>query len=215
MRHAFDAFEIGYDLIFKEQVRAGRLRDEVRRHRRAEPGPHREGPRVRPPARRHAPGVQEVGPVQEPRDVRGVRRRDGRDGPRGRARDARGSSRPAASSSRWAPRASSPPEFGLARRVDAGRPSAQFYAPGPIVEAEITQPSHPDLLRLSVEERARALCRRAAAVDPGAGGRPRQADADALPRHRCGCPERVDEGRGRNAEPPGDCGSASRAGAAS
>jgi hypothetical protein len=36
-----------------------------------------------------------------------------------------------------------PAEFGLARRVDAGRPSAQFYAPGPIVEAEITQPSHP------------------------------------------------------------------------
>ena len=36
-----------------------------------------------------------------------------------------------------------PAEFGLARRVDAGRPSAQFYAPGPIVEAEITQPTHP------------------------------------------------------------------------
>ena len=27
--------------------------------------------------------------------------------------------------------------------MDAGRPSPQFYAPGPIVEAEITQPSHP------------------------------------------------------------------------
>ena len=36
-----------------------------------------------------------------------------------------------------------PAEFGLARRVDASRPSAQFYAPGPIVEAEITQPAHP------------------------------------------------------------------------
>ncbi len=34
-------------------------------------------------------------------------------------------------------------EFGLARRVDASRPSAQFYAPGPIEEAENTQPSHP------------------------------------------------------------------------
>ena len=30
-----------------------------------------------------------------------------------------------------------PPEFGLARRVDAARPSAQFYAPGPVVQAEI------------------------------------------------------------------------------
>ncbi len=52
VRHAFDAFEIGYDLIYKEQVRAGRLRDEVRRHRRAEPGPHRQGARLRPRARR-------------------------------------------------------------------------------------------------------------------------------------------------------------------
>jgi hypothetical protein len=36
-----------------------------------------------------------------------------------------------------------PPEFGLTRTVDAGRTSPQFYAPGPIVEAEILQPSHP------------------------------------------------------------------------
>jgi hypothetical protein len=36
-----------------------------------------------------------------------------------------------------------PAEFGLTRRIDAARPSAQFYAPGPIVEAEILQPSHP------------------------------------------------------------------------
>jgi len=36
-----------------------------------------------------------------------------------------------------------PPEFGIARRVEAARPSGQFYAPGPIVQAEILQPSHP------------------------------------------------------------------------
>jgi hypothetical protein len=36
-----------------------------------------------------------------------------------------------------------PPEFGLTRTVDAARPSPQFYAPGPIVEAEILQPTHP------------------------------------------------------------------------
>ncbi len=36
-----------------------------------------------------------------------------------------------------------PPEFGLTRTVDAGRTSPQFYAPGPIVEAEILQPTHP------------------------------------------------------------------------
>jgi hypothetical protein len=36
-----------------------------------------------------------------------------------------------------------PAEFGLAPRVDAARTSAQFYAPGPIVDAEILQPEHP------------------------------------------------------------------------
>ncbi len=36
-----------------------------------------------------------------------------------------------------------PPEFGLARTVNASRPSGQFYAPGPIVQAEILQSSHP------------------------------------------------------------------------
>src|SRR6185295_18276086 len=36
-----------------------------------------------------------------------------------------------------------PPEFGLTRTIDAGRTSPQFYAPGPIVEAEIMQSMHP------------------------------------------------------------------------
>jgi len=36
-----------------------------------------------------------------------------------------------------------PPEFAITRTVNAARPSAQFYAPGPIVEAEILKPTHP------------------------------------------------------------------------
>ena len=36
-----------------------------------------------------------------------------------------------------------PAEFGIARTVEASRPSSQFYAQGPIVEAEIRQPAHP------------------------------------------------------------------------
>ncbi|HEY2014719.1 MAG TPA: hypothetical protein VGH38_14525, partial [Bryobacteraceae bacterium] len=36
-----------------------------------------------------------------------------------------------------------PAEFGITRSVDAARTSAQFYAPGPIVEAEILKPTHP------------------------------------------------------------------------
>ncbi len=36
-----------------------------------------------------------------------------------------------------------PTEFGLTRTIDASRTSPQFYAPGPIVEAEILQTTHP------------------------------------------------------------------------
>jgi hypothetical protein len=36
-----------------------------------------------------------------------------------------------------------PADFGLAPRVDAARTTAQFYAPGPIIEAEILKPEHP------------------------------------------------------------------------
>jgi hypothetical protein len=36
-----------------------------------------------------------------------------------------------------------PAEFGLAPRVDASRTSPQFYAPGPIIDAEILKPEHP------------------------------------------------------------------------
>src|SRR5262245_19866982 len=36
-----------------------------------------------------------------------------------------------------------PAEFGLAPRVDAARTTAQFYAPGPIIDAEILKPEHP------------------------------------------------------------------------
>jgi hypothetical protein len=36
-----------------------------------------------------------------------------------------------------------PAEFGLTPRVDATRTTQQFYAPGPIIEAEILHPEHP------------------------------------------------------------------------
>jgi hypothetical protein len=38
-----------------------------------------------------------------------------------------------------------PAEIGITRTVNAARTSAQFYAPGPIVEAEILKPNHPIL----------------------------------------------------------------------
>ncbi len=36
-----------------------------------------------------------------------------------------------------------PPEFGLTREIDARRPDSGFYAPGPVAELEVSEPSHP------------------------------------------------------------------------
>jgi hypothetical protein len=36
-----------------------------------------------------------------------------------------------------------PADFGITRKVEAARTTAAFYAPGPIVEAEIMRPVHP------------------------------------------------------------------------
>lgn len=36
-----------------------------------------------------------------------------------------------------------PPAFGLTREIETAHPSSQFYAPGPIVEAEILEPANP------------------------------------------------------------------------
>jgi hypothetical protein len=142
VRHAFDAFEVGYDLIFKEQVLAGRLRD--RYDVIVVPSQGRSGkglvfdiaPVGKPLAYRKSLQFKSLGMYGESDDVTGGM------GLAGvleieRFVKAGGVLVTLGGASFF------PAEFGLAPRVDSGRPSAQFYAPGPIVEAEITQPSHP------------------------------------------------------------------------
>ena len=142
VRHAFDAFEVGYDLIFKEQVLAGRLRD--RYDVILVPSQGRSGkglvfdiaPVGKPLAYKRSARFKSLGMYGESDDVTGGM------GLAGvleieRFIEAGGLLVTLGGASFF------PAEFGLARRVDAGRPSPQFYAPGPIVEAEITQPSHP------------------------------------------------------------------------
>jgi hypothetical protein len=142
VRHAFDVFEVGYDLIFKEQVLAGRLRDRydvivVPSQGRSAKGLVFDIPPVgKPLAYRKTAQYKSLGMYGESDDVTGGM------GLAGvleieRFVQAGGVLVTLGGASFF------PAEFGLARRVDAGRPSAQFYAPGPIVEAEITQPSHP------------------------------------------------------------------------
>ena len=142
VRHAFDAFEIGYDLIFKEQVRGGRLRD--RYDVIVMPSQGRTGkglvfdlpPVGTPLPYKKSDKFKSFGMYGESDDVTGGM------GLAGVVEiekfvEGGGVLVTLGAASFF------PAEFGLARRVDASRPSAQFYAPGPIVEAEITQPSHP------------------------------------------------------------------------
>jgi hypothetical protein len=142
VRHAFDVFEVGYDLIFKEQVLAGRLRDKydvivMPSQGRSGKGLVFDSPAVgKPLAYKKTAQFKSLGMYGESDDVTGGM------GLAGvleieRFVQAGGVLVTLGGATFF------PAEFGLARRVDAGRPSAQFYAPGPIVEAEITQPSHP------------------------------------------------------------------------
>ena len=142
VRHAFDVFEVGYDLLFKEQVLAGRLRDKYDVIVMPSQGRSGKGlvfdlaPVGKPLAYKKTAQYTSLGMYGESDDVTGGM------GLAGvleieRFVLAGGVLVTLGGASFF------PAEFGLARRVDAGRPSAQFYAPGPIVEAEITQPSHP------------------------------------------------------------------------
>jgi hypothetical protein len=81
---------------------------------------------------------------------------------------------------------------GMVGQARGRTPVAQFYAPGPIVEAVIIQPSHPmfygyTLKNVSVRYANGPL------LAPRPGGRARQADADAVPRPMLPS-ERADEG---------------------
>ena len=140
----FDHFEVPYDLIYKERVRQGKSARFLRRDRHSQPGPRqRQIARLRYRAEGQAARLHQDRRLQEPRAVRRIARTS-----------------PAA----WASRESQefekfvndggvlitlggasffPAEFGITRTVDAARPSPQFYAPGPIVEAEIVKPTHP------------------------------------------------------------------------
>ena len=142
VRYAFDHFELAYDLIYKERVRKGNLRasyDVI-----VIPSQGRGGKALvfdieskgKPYAYAKSADFPSLGLYGESEDITGGMGLPG-----------------VAELDRFVNEggvlitlgASSflPAEFGITRQVDAARPSAQFYAPGPIVEAEINTPSHP------------------------------------------------------------------------
>jgi hypothetical protein len=142
VRHAFDKFEVKYDLIYKERVKQGNLRDAYDVVIIPNQGRSGKGlvfdrePQRKPLAYTRSEQFKSHGMYGESEDITGGM------GLQGALEfqkfvEAGGLVVTLGQASFF------PPEFGLTRRIEASRPSTQFYAPGPIVEAEILQPQHP------------------------------------------------------------------------
>ncbi len=143
VRYAFDHFEVGYDLIYQERVRKGNLRgsyDVI-----VIPTQGRGGAKSlvfdieskgKPLAYTKTQEFPSLGAYGESEDIAGGMGLAGvveleKFVNQGGVLITLGAA------------SFLPAEFGITRTVDASRPSGQFYAPGPIVEAEIVKPSHP------------------------------------------------------------------------
>jgi len=183
VRYAFDKFEVPYDLIYKERVKKGNLRsayDVV-----LVPSQGSNGKSIvydvdmkgKPLPYTKTDTFRNLGMYGESEDIRGGMGLEGvielqkflNEG---------GLLITLGTASYF------PPEFGVVDDVEASRTSPQFYAPRPIVEAEILKPSHPifygytktkvpvkyangPLLQVAEQERDRATLMRYTGGDAG------------------------------------------------
>lgn len=143
VRHAFDQFEITYDLIYKERVRKGNLRasyDVI-----LIPNQGRGSAKAlvfdveskgKPLDYKHGTEFRSLGEYGESDDITGGMGLPGAE-ELNKFVQAGGVLITLGASSFF------PAEFGLVRQLDAGRTSPAFYAPGPIVETEVLEPTHP------------------------------------------------------------------------
>ena len=142
VRYAFDTFEVPYDLIYKERVKKGDLKDAY--DVILMPSQGGSGKRVvfdvesrgQPVEYKKSERFKNLGMYGESDDITGGM------GIEGVAElekfvKAGGLLVTLGQASYF------PAEFGLAPKVDAARTSAQFYSPGAIIDAEILQPEHP------------------------------------------------------------------------
>ena len=142
VRHALDQFGVQYDLIYKERIKQGNLRDAY--DMILVPNQGGSGKRLvfdREPTRKplaytKSNEFKSQGVYGESEDITGGM------GLTGVAEfekfiGAGGLLVTLGTASYF------PAEFGLTRTIDASRTSPQFYAPGPIVEAEILKADHP------------------------------------------------------------------------
>lgn len=142
VRHALDKFEVAYDLIYKERVREGNLRATYDLILIPNQGRGGKGlvfdiePRARPLAYTRTEQFKTHGEYGSSADITGGMGLPG-------VLELEKFVREGGLLVTLGQASFFPPEFGLTRRIDAGRPSAQFYAPGPVVEAEVVATAHP------------------------------------------------------------------------
>jgi Zinc carboxypeptidase len=141
VRYTFDKFGIPYDLIYKERVRKGNLRADYDVIVMPTQTATRQAV-FAPPAARPVPYVKDpkykfLGMYGESPDITGGMGGEGVDA-FAKFLDAGGTLVALGNAVRF------PAEFGFARSVDAsGATSGQFYAPRPLVNAEILRLEHP------------------------------------------------------------------------
>jgi hypothetical protein len=142
VRYAFDHYETPYELIFKERIKKGNLRaayDVI-----VVPNQGRSGkglvydiePKSKPVAYTKTEQFKFLGDYGSSEDITGGMGLDGVVEFQ-KFVDEGGLLVTLGVASAF------PPEFGITRKVEAARTSAQFYAPGPIVNAEVLNTSHP------------------------------------------------------------------------
>jgi hypothetical protein len=142
VRHAFDKFEVPFDLIFKERVRRGNLRadyDVLLVPNQAGSGRslvYDVPSRGKPLAYTKTEQFKFLGEYGSSDDITGGMGLEGVIEIQ-KFLDAGGLLMTTGTASYF------PPEFGVARSMDANRPTSQFYAPRPIVQAELIKPEHP------------------------------------------------------------------------
>jgi len=142
VRYAMDRYEVPYDLIFKERVRQGNLRadyDVI-----VMPSQGRGGksivlglpPQDKPIAYTKTPEYRNLGMYGSSEDITGGMGLEGVLALQKFVED--GGLLVTLGNATWFP-----PDFGLVRDINASRTSGRFYAPRPIVQAEILHPEHP------------------------------------------------------------------------
>ncbi len=142
VRYALDQYQVSYDLIFKERVKGGNLRAAYDVIVVPNQGRTAKGlvfdiePKKEPLAYEKSDRFKSLGDYGSSPDITGGM---GLQGVMELQKFVEGGGLLITLGTA----SSFPPSFGLTRRVEAGNTSSQFYAPGPIVEAEILRPEHP------------------------------------------------------------------------